>query len=78
MGYIFQSPKTIKTWTTKHYGQKYKQRATKYYTEDKKYKQWATEYYTEDKKYKQSATEYYTENKNINNGHKILHRKQQI
>jgi hypothetical protein len=28
----------------------------------KKYKQWATKYYTENKKYKQSATKYYTEN----------------
>jgi hypothetical protein len=37
-----------------HRKQKYKPRATKYYTENKKYKQW--------------ATKYYTENKNINNG----------
>ena len=51
-----------------HRKQKYKQWATKYYTENKKYKQWATQYYTENKKYKQSATIYYTENKNINNG----------
>ena len=27
-----------------------------------KYKQWATKYYTETKKYKQSATQYYTKN----------------
>ena len=47
---------------------KYKQWATKYYTENKKYKQWATKYYTENKKNKQWATKYYTENKNINNG----------
>ena len=51
-----------------HRKQKYKQWATKYYTENKKYKQWATKYYTENKKYKQWATKYYTENKNINNG----------
>ena len=51
-----------------HRKQKYKQWATKYYTENKKYKQWATKYYTENKKYKQWATKYYTENKDINNG----------
>ena len=51
-----------------HRKQKYKQWATKYYTENKKYKQCATKYYTENKKYKQWATKYYTENKNINNG----------
>jgi hypothetical protein len=51
-----------------HRKQKYKQWATKYYTENKKYKQWATKYYTENKKYKQWTTKYYTENKNINNG----------
>ena len=33
-----------------------------------KYKQWATKYYTENNKYKQWATKYYTENKDINNG----------
>jgi hypothetical protein len=33
-----------------HRKQKYKQCATKYYTENKKYKQWATKYYTENKK----------------------------
>ena len=51
-----------------HRKQKYKQWATKYYTENKKYKQWATKYYTEKNKYKQWATKYYTENKDINNG----------
>ena len=43
-----------------HRKQKYKQWATKYYTENKKYKQWATKYYTKNYKYKQWATKYYT------------------
>ena len=33
-----------------------------------KYKQWATKYYTENHKYKQWATKYYTKTTNINNG----------
>ena len=61
-----------------HRKQKYKQWATKYYTENKKQKQWATKYYTKNNKYKQCATEYYTENKNINNGPQNTTQKKKI
>ena len=52
-----------------HRKQKYKQWATKYYTEKQKTKKInnGPQNTTQKQKYKQWATKYYTENKNINN-----------